>query len=463
MERFAEVRAEIERTGDRDRALREAGLSPREWVRVQRHWLAAMAGEVAQGRKELAERYCRAFEGAGSSAGSGAQAEVASPAAEPRAPDAPLIVPSYMVGRGGSGGLGGMLPLSAMAAPMAAPSPGQVPAMPAPGATPAAAAQAPAVMVPGVANVQAAPSALVGTAMALPVPRGPTMPFRPGESAVARSSAPGGAASSSASGGADSDKPGGGAGSGARMPAVNMPPPSVSGTALDLGIAKVAAAMPFKKADEGASAPSSGAASSGAASPGVPAVAAPAGPGSASPAALGAGSPAAPASPAQASAVGKLPVAPAPAVDGTALDLGIASIVAAIPFKKPEASSQATPSSSGQGAAGQRSAPSAQATPAAQAAPQSSSAQAQAPAAAPAGQAAAQVPEISVEQYAWLVAALRRARGPQDIEHAFRALRLSSDVHRPLEEHWRARMSADPALQKRFLAALQQNLPGGAR
>lgn len=62
LERFAELRAAIEHGGERDSVLRRDGLAPTEWIQLQRRWLDALASEVAHGENTLAVRYCRAFE-----------------------------------------------------------------------------------------------------------------------------------------------------------------------------------------------------------------------------------------------------------------------------------------------------------------------------------------------------------------------------------------------------------------
>jgi hypothetical protein len=70
------------------------------------------------------------------------------------------------------------------------------------------------------------------------------------------------------------------------------------------------------------------------------------------------------------------------------------------------------------------------------------------------------VPELTVEQYAWVVVTLRKATAPADLEQALARFRLTAETRRQLEERWRARMAADPALQARFLALLAGHLRG---
>lgn len=341
VERFAELRAAMERAADRDAVLRQAGLTPRAWIQLQRHWLNALAAEVTKGRDDLAARYRGAFDRASGTTPTSATtatstapavailgAAAASPAASvahdapppPTAPSGHLpYMPSYLVGVPRDPGAG------APPAPIATPSPPVAPAFP-----------APAVALP-------AASSLGGTSLALNIPRGPALPF------------PGSA---------------------------------------------------------NAAAPASSAAPSPAPAP-PHAPAPPAGPGT-----------------------------------GTALDISAAVAAAkkkknpTTPFKRPPGADAAAPPPS----------PSASApalTPASNA-----------PASPPAGGAAPEppVPELTIEQYAWLVAALRHATAPGDAERVLAQLRLPPEAQRPLQERWRARMAADPALQAQFFAALQRQV-----
>ena len=73
---------------------------------------------------------------------------------------------------------------------------------------------------------------------------------------------------------------------------------------------------------------------------------------------------------------------------------------------------------------------------------------------------AAPVPELNVEQYAWVVATLRRT-APAELPVVLARFRLSAETRRELEDHWRARMAADSALQQEFLAALGRHLAKG--
>lgn len=72
------------------------------------------------------------------------------------------------------------------------------------------------------------------------------------------------------------------------------------------------------------------------------------------------------------------------------------------------------------------------------------------------------LPELSVEQYAWLVATLRRV-APADVPATLARLRLTHETRRELEERWAKRMAADGALRESFLGALARHLAAGAR
>lgn len=78
------------------------------------------------------------------------------------------------------------------------------------------------------------------------------------------------------------------------------------------------------------------------------------------------------------------------------------------------------------------------------------------------GSSAPRPPELSVEQYAWLVATLRRA-APADVPATLTRLRLTPETRRELEERWAKRMAADAALRESFLAVLARYLAAGAR
>jgi hypothetical protein len=84
-----------------------------------------------------------------------------------------------------------------------------------------------------------------------------------------------------------------------------------------------------------------------------------------------------------------------------------------------------------------------------------------APAVAPA-ETPSPLPELTVEQYAWIVSRLRQA-APADLAKTLVALRLTAETREHLEAHWRARMGRDPALQQAFIAALGRFLKGSTK
>jgi hypothetical protein len=61
LERYAEIRAEMEAGVPRDQALARAGLTVEAWTVAQREWLAGMGAEIARGRFDLTNRYTTAF------------------------------------------------------------------------------------------------------------------------------------------------------------------------------------------------------------------------------------------------------------------------------------------------------------------------------------------------------------------------------------------------------------------
>lgn len=74
-------------------------------------------------------------------------------------------------------------------------------------------------------------------------------------------------------------------------------------------------------------------------------------------------------------------------------------------------------------------------------------------------QADAGLPDMSVEQYAWLVATLRKAPAHAMSETLAR-FRLTEEQKTRLETLWRERMSADPKVRETFTAALARHLMG---
>ena len=71
------------------------------------------------------------------------------------------------------------------------------------------------------------------------------------------------------------------------------------------------------------------------------------------------------------------------------------------------------------------------------------------------------LPELSVDQYAWIVAKLRQA-APADLAGTLATVRLNPETREQLEAHWRARMGRDPALQQAFITALGRFMKGKA-
>jgi len=65
------------------------------------------------------------------------------------------------------------------------------------------------------------------------------------------------------------------------------------------------------------------------------------------------------------------------------------------------------------------------------------------------------LPSLTVDQYAWVTATLRRA-GSEGRAEALLRLRLTEEQHQQLETAWRDRMSDDPALTQKFVQALNR-------
>ncbi|KYF97732.1 hypothetical protein BE20_37595, partial [Sorangium cellulosum] len=61
LERYAEMRAQMEAGTLRDEVLARAGLTVDEWTAAQRDWLERMGAELEHGSFELTNRYTRAF------------------------------------------------------------------------------------------------------------------------------------------------------------------------------------------------------------------------------------------------------------------------------------------------------------------------------------------------------------------------------------------------------------------
>ena len=69
-----------------------------------------------------------------------------------------------------------------------------------------------------------------------------------------------------------------------------------------------------------------------------------------------------------------------------------------------------------------------------------------------------QIPELSVDQYAWIVASLRKAT---DVPAVLARFRLTPETRKELEARWAKRMAADQTLRETFIAALGRHLGGG--
>ena len=101
---FAKLRAQIERRGELELALRDANLTLIEWLHVERHWLRALDEE--EGGEALVQRYLDAYRRelgadgdveprAGDAAPEPSPPHVPDETALPTAPR-PLLVPSYL-------------------------------------------------------------------------------------------------------------------------------------------------------------------------------------------------------------------------------------------------------------------------------------------------------------------------------------------------------------------------------
>ena len=79
----------------------------------------------------------------------------------------------------------------------------------------------------------------------------------------------------------------------------------------------------------------------------------------------------------------------------------------------------------------------------------------------PSGSPASQA-DPSIEQYAWLVALLRKTPAA-DLPVVLAGVSLTPESRRELEERWARRMASDPALREMFLAALARHMKGPGR
>jgi hypothetical protein len=72
------------------------------------------------------------------------------------------------------------------------------------------------------------------------------------------------------------------------------------------------------------------------------------------------------------------------------------------------------------------------------------------------------LPELTVDQYAWLTATLERA-APADLPAALARVRLTPETRKELEQRWSGRMAADPHLKETFLSLLTRHLGAPGR
>jgi hypothetical protein len=69
----------------------------------------------------------------------------------------------------------------------------------------------------------------------------------------------------------------------------------------------------------------------------------------------------------------------------------------------------------------------------------------------------AELPTLSVDQYAWVTATLKRAKAA-DLEATLTRLRLTSDSRVSLDAIWKAHMARHPAVKQAFILALGRHL-----
>ncbi|APR88193.1 Fe-S oxidoreductase [Minicystis rosea] len=191
LERYAEIRAEMEAGALRDDVLSRAGLSADAWTAAQRDWLESMGAEIARGRFELTHRYAQAFvERQRALAAARAPAAhapsapaTASPPLEESAPRpieakptflatgaaADTAIPNVPVVRPANPLLSGTMSADVSAFRPALPFDAQAQAAEAP---PAPGPQA-------LPAVRRAPAELSGTSMGFAAPKGPALPFAP--------------------------------------------------------------------------------------------------------------------------------------------------------------------------------------------------------------------------------------------------------------------------------------------
>ncbi|MDI3284246.1 hypothetical protein [Polyangium sp. 15x6] len=86
IERYAEIRAEMEAGRLRDEVLARAGVSMDAWTAEQRNWLQKMSAELERGRFELTNRYTQAFLDRQSALAGAEKHRTEAPAASPGVP-----------------------------------------------------------------------------------------------------------------------------------------------------------------------------------------------------------------------------------------------------------------------------------------------------------------------------------------------------------------------------------------
>jgi hypothetical protein len=77
----------------------------------------------------------------------------------------------------------------------------------------------------------------------------------------------------------------------------------------------------------------------------------------------------------------------------------------------------------------------------------------------PATDVPALLPDLTVDQYAWLTATLRRT-APADLPAVLARVRLTPETRKELENRWSSRMAADPQLTETFISLLARHLGG---
>lgn len=184
IDRYAEIRAEMESGALRDEALSRAGLSVDEWTAAQRQWLESMGAEIALGRFELTHRYTKAFldrqrviteAREGARAASSEAPREGAPLVDP-APRAGEAKPTYLIaaaapapskeGGGARSPFAGTMNVDLREIKAALPFDPRK--------------EAPAT-APPLPPTKRAPAPLSGTSMAIIAPRGPLLPFGSGE------------------------------------------------------------------------------------------------------------------------------------------------------------------------------------------------------------------------------------------------------------------------------------------